>query len=1524
MINNICKPRNDDEEVCTKDPIVISFENLSVFFPESKDMFYPLKWFCQQYLCMGFDMPSSFYALNGLSGFVSEGETCLVLGPCLSGKSTLLLALCGRLSKECELKGGIFLNGVPLQTDNQRWRKISNYVSPIDNEHSPFLTVSETLYFAAKCTCDEKVSSEEIEKRVQAMLELLGIVDVRDVVIGDENLRGISGGEKRRVTVGEMLINEKSKLFCLDNITDGLSSTDSLHLIKKITNVCKKNRKAAVITLLQPSEEIINEFDKLLILSEKGGMAYFGPINKRQLDTFFHRNDSSLSLNESVTESDGTLVTGNGFSNASCDHDVLDRVKAFRVNAQSIPNRGIEDILPEENNDSSYFYQFKVIANRKRKLIFRNPITYIRPLIGIFFGIVIGSIFSVIHQDIIGAITRSGYLYLMNSIVLMLSNGVTSPYLFAERASILKFRSAEFFSGPVYYITNIILDMPLSIIEPILLSSISYYWVDMNKGANHFLFFLLVLIGIENVGQALARFGCSFFRNLQANVIFSLVYGFISFIFAGFMPTYDNIPNYFRWMSWLSPIAYAFEAEMINEFYNRTMYGIVYTDTDDEEIDIGEISGYELLKNLSLPRVDYGSMSQIKNFDLFMIFCFAFFYDVLGMIFNEYNRHKFHNQIRRSQVKIRCVESEVVETISLEGSQSEPLLEENLTENVDLSSNADTTVPKTVTVVDLNYKVYPENRFRLALGPLLDSSITRKLFGKCIIEEEITLLHNVTAQFKYGKMTALVGDSGTGKSTLMDVIAGYTSGGKISGSILIDYAPKKDSVWKKITGYAEQNDVFNPYLSVLETLQFTATCRLSQGAHKESIISNVVRLMGLGPYTNMLVGKGGMDGLTKPMRKRLNIANQLVAQPKILFLDEPTTSLDSISAINLIEAIRRSTEALQLITLASIHQPSRQIFESFDDFLLLTKGGRVAYMGPIGLNSENIMNYFHKLSNEEDFPSSSCNPADYALRIIDKYEPHEVTSFFFSSPIYSKLNSEIELNMDSASLTPLISLLSIDYTNNKFLCLIKRHFICSWRNSEDALLRLLFLTAGSSFIGLMFLQIDQDLSGAINAIGAISFLVFFIALEISTAIVPNIEDRAVLYRESVSGCYSKSLYLICQLCVDLPFNLLKTLLTFLPFYYLVNLREGSEFAGYFFLTLFLSCWLTRSIGQLYSYVSPNTEVASGLSGLTIILSVVLMGFYVTRRQMSDNWIWANNSNIFRYMLQGFCINELSGQSYYLDIVMPQPPTKPPHTLPPFTVPPYPYSQPEPNNQSLQISSLHALPSSSDTGSSLILFEPGVVSIGNNVTVQPLSLTFNSKSTEHNYTSFSELSKLVDCMIDNNCLVDPISPNFILCNVIHNPPRSAPCAGIFSKLMPNSKAVTGCLGSLNDSVQTRTLDSSIDISTMFSDSDHRDVVKCLLKELLPSGNILYFLNTFSKVIEEIYDMKITTFNSFGSKIYIPGDLILFYFGWSYFSKNDKEFHAPYKWHYCITVIFSFIVSIELLKIFVVRFIVWTKR
>lgn len=489
-----------------------------------------------------------------------------MLGSSGSGKSTLLRALCGRLNETDELYGTVSLNGMPIGKSNQSWRRMCSYVSADDGTHSPVLTVGETFRFAAQCTSDGKTDDMTLETRVDTMLDALGLSHCKDTVVGDENLRGVSGGQKRRVTVGEMLLNPHSRVFCLDNITDGLASTDSYSLLNQISGACKKNGLAAVITLLQPSDEIVQLFDKLLVLSSDGQPTYFGPVDREKLREVFV-GDADPNVADSGSIADLVLskeAVPVSYLESPLHRDLMEEIGGVRSSAPLAEDReaALQAILPHTKYSTSGWYQAQIIASRRLKLIMRNSMTYARVVIAIVFGVIVGSLFSALHDDTIGALGKTGYIFLSSFLVLMLSAAVTLPDGFRQRITLFKHRNAEFYSGRIAYLVQWALDFPLSVIEATLIASISYWWVGMTPGASHFFLFLFALIGLESYGQAFGRVLCALSRTqVSANVASSLCILLFATV-GGFMPTFNAITKILRWLSWVTPVAYAFEVRI--------------------------------------------------------------------------------------------------------------------------------------------------------------------------------------------------------------------------------------------------------------------------------------------------------------------------------------------------------------------------------------------------------------------------------------------------------------------------------------------------------------------------------------------------------------------------------------------------------------------------------------------------------------------------------------------------------------------------------------------------------------------------------------------------------------------------------------------------------------------------------------------------------------------------------------------------------------------------------------------------
>ena len=560
--------------------------------------------------------------------------------------------------------------------------------------------------------------------------------------------------------------------FSFENITDGLASTDSLALIQNLSRGCKTYNIAGVVSLLQPSDEIVELFDKLIVLTANGEMAYFGPIDRSSLGDIFSKSGTEkpgsicdLVLRQSVQDISQSFqrekdVLGK-FHQHAIYKQLTKEIEDIRKTAPPARDRNIDALLPDQKYSTSYFYQLKIICARRAKLVARNAVTYTRVVIAILFGVIIGSLFGQLNFDLIGSLGRTGYMFLNCFLILMLSSAVVLPEAFRQRPTLFKHRSAEFFSGRMAYLGQVLVDIPLSVAEAVVLASISYYWVDMNPGVSNFFYFMGVLIGLEFVGQAFGRLLCALFRKqVSANAMSTvIIIGFGTV--AGFMPSYSAIPWVLRWLSWLTPVSYAFEGLMLNEFVGRGL-SVVGTVNDSGDVGSTRLTGEDWLNIMSFPRVEWGTTDEIKALNLAMLFIFAVAFDLIGLYYVEHTREWYHNQTRRPQSTVKSF------SMTAASRPTKDKESESVNDN-DVPESAPALVgPKSLAVRGLCYHVpFKTKNKRLTCNSILGPCLVR-LSGNNSPEEkqpkdnELTLLNNVEARFGSGRMCALMGSSGAG------------------------------------------------------------------------------------------------------------------------------------------------------------------------------------------------------------------------------------------------------------------------------------------------------------------------------------------------------------------------------------------------------------------------------------------------------------------------------------------------------------------------------------------------------------------------------------------------------------------------------------------------------------------------------------------------------------------------------------------------------------------------------------------
>ncbi|KJE90030.1 ABC transporter [Capsaspora owczarzaki ATCC 30864] len=260
----------------------------------------------------------------------------------------------------------------------------------------------------------------------------------------------------------------------------------------------------------------------------------------------------------------------------------------------------------------------------------------------------------------------------------------------------------------------------------------------------------------------------------------------------------------------------------------------------------------------------------------------------------------------------------------------------------------------------------PEMRFQLRFEKL----------GLKLLRSDHKVLEGVTGQLMPGRLTAVMGGSGAGKSSFLTTLAGRATYGEELGLLEINGIPDSLKRYKHLVGFVPQEDTMLRMLTVYETLYFSAMTRLPRHMstqQKLGLIETVLEVLGLSEIRFSKIGDEDTRGISGGQRKRVNIGIEMVGQPSVLFLDEPTSGLDSSSSKEVCGCLQRLAKT-GLTVVAVVHQPRYEIFDMLDDLLLLGKGGRTVYLGP----SKQALSYFEGLGFR---CPSQCNPADFLIDV---------------------------------------------------------------------------------------------------------------------------------------------------------------------------------------------------------------------------------------------------------------------------------------------------------------------------------------------------------------------------------------------------------------------------------------------------------------------------------------------------------------------------------------------------------------
>ncbi|KAD4889306.1 hypothetical protein E3N88_21379 [Mikania micrantha] len=1200
---------------------------------------------------ISFSEKAKLRILKDTSGIIKPGRMTLLLGPPSSGKTTLLLALSGRLDPSLKVEGEITYNGHKLNEFEPR--RTSAYISQNDI-HAGEMTVKETLDFSARCQgvgsrlemltelarrekeagifpeaeVDLFMKATAIEGDQSSLityytLRILGLDVCRDTFVGDQMRRGISGGQKKRLTTGEMLVGPAKTLF-MDEISTGLDSSTTFQIVKCMQQVAHLTESTIFMSLLQPAPETFDLFDDIILLSE-GQIVYQGP--REHVVEFFEscgfkcpeRKGTADFLQEVTSKKDQEQywVDRNRAYRYIPVSEFGQRFKSFHVGEKlqqelSVPydrNKNHKAALVYKKYLVPKMELLKASWDKEVLLMKRNaPVFVFKTIQIVFISFICTTLYlrtTMHHRNEI-----DGSLYvgaLLDSMLINMFNGLADLSLIVMRLPVVyKQRDLMFHPSWAFTLPAFLLRIPISMIESTVWTIILYWGIDLAPDASRFFKHLLLVFLIQNVAAGLFRLIAGVCKTMNiANVGGSIVLLSI-FLLGGFILPKTQIPNWWEWAYWLSPLSYIYKAININEFLDPRW-------TNQRSSNNSTNLGFAVLKNLDIPTSESSYWIGAGA-----LLGFVILFNILFTVALMYLEAPGKPQAIISKAEAAAMDGHATEGTGSRGQKELRQIRSSIS-NANGASKKGMVLPFTPLAMsfnDMNYYVDMPSEMR-------EQGVT---------ETRLQLLRDVTGAFRPGVLTALMGVSGAGKTTLMDVLAGRKTGGYIEGDIRISGFPKKQETFARISGYCEQTDIHSPTITIHESLIYSAFLRLSKEVSKEDkllFVSEVMELVELDTIKDAIVGLPGVTGLSTEQRKRLTIAVELVANPSIIFMDEPTSGLDARAAAIVMRAVRNTVDTGRTVV-CTIHQPSIDIFESFDELLLLKRGGQVIYSGPLGRHSQNIIEYFEAVNGVPKIPEK-YNPATWMLEVSSGAAEMRLGIDFAGHFSASSLHQRNKALVKELSVPPpgAVDLhFETQYAQSawgQFKSCLWKMWWSYWRNPDYNLVRFCFTLLCALMVGTVFWKIgnkkstSNDLS---TVIGAMYAAVFFVGINNSQTVQPVVAtERTVFYRERAAGMYSSLPYAMAQVFVEIPYVLLQTIYYTGIVYTMVSFEwTAAKFFWSFFINFFSFLYFTY-YGMMTVSITPNEQVAAIFAAGFYLLFNIFSGFYIPRPKIPGWWIW---------------------------------------------------------------------------------------------------------------------------------------------------------------------------------------------------------------------------------------------------------------------------------------------------------------
>ena len=1178
----------------------------------------------------------------------------LVLGRPGAGCTTLLKMLSNRRSGYAQVEGDVHFGSL----DHKQAKRYQGQIVMNTEEELffPTLTVGQTIDFATRMKVPSHLpegtadSNTFQQRNAEFLLKSMGIFHTRDTKVGNEYVRGVSGGERKRVSIIECMATRGS-VFSWDNSTRGLDASTALEYTRAIRALTDILGIATIVTLYQAGNGIYNLFDKVLVL-DQGKQIYYGTREGARpfMEELGFVCDAAANVADFLTGV--TVPTERRIREGYSDrfprtageirgHYLKTSIRAEMEKEYNYPQTEIAQANTQDFEDAvlydkhkslpkssalttSFVTQVRACVIRQYQIIWGDKATFIiKQGSTVVQALIAGSLFYMAPANSSGLFLKGGALFfslLYNTLMAM--SEVTDS--FTGRPVLGKHKAFAMYHPAAFCISQIAADLPVIVFQVSVFSIILYFMVGLKVSAAAFFTYWILVFSTTMCMTAFFRAIGAAFPNFDAAAKVSGFGVSAIFTYTGYMIPKTAMHPWFVWLYWIDPLAYAFQSLLDNEFHGQMIpcvnnnlipNGPTYHNVAHQACSgvagaargATSVTGDQYLESLA-----YSYSHLWRNLGILWAW-FALFVGLTVFCTSRWKATSDNSGyllLPREKVKQNRIflgkdeESQTPEnsTKLSSTSDSENAVEEKLIQNTSV-----------FTWKNLSYTVKTPSGDRL-------------------------LLDNVQGWVRPGMLGALMGSSGAGKTTLLDVLAQRKTDGTIRGSIMVDGRPLSVS-FQRSAGYCEQLDVHEPLSTVREALEFSALLRQGRDVPREEklrYVDTIISLLEMRDIEHTLIGKTGA-GLSVEQRKRLTIGVELVAKPSILiFLDEPTSGLDGQAAFNTVRFLKKLAAVGQAV-LVTIHQPSASLFAQFDTLLLLAKGGKTVYFGNIGEDATTIKNYFGRYGAP---CPPSANPAEHMIDVVSGSlsQGKDWSQVWLRSPEHEKVDQELDhIISDAAAKEPGTLDDGHEFATTlweQMKLVTQRDNVSLYRNTEYINNKFMLHIGSALFNGFTFWMIGDSVGDLQLRLFSI-FNFIFVAPGVINQLQPLFIDRRDIYetREKKSKMYAWTAFVTGLIVSEIPYLCICAVLYFACWYYTVGFPAGSDKAGASFFVMLMYEFVYTGIGQFVAAYAPNAVFASLVNPLVIGVLVSFCGVLVPFAQIQPFWRnWLYYLDPFNYLM----------------------------------------------------------------------------------------------------------------------------------------------------------------------------------------------------------------------------------------------------------------------------------------------------